>query len=321
MKKLFKDIRTSTGIFLVMIVIVIIGVAIAKLTKKQSSITLVSQGQYCSSEGKLTNEKPIQSHRSYCLKSNADSKTYSANIPFEYSFAIIDDQGNTIKDFTETHTKLMHLIAVRKDLNNFQHVHPEFNKDAGIFTLSNLTLPTNGQYRIFADFVPQGAQMGADGMPLPITLFQDIEVGDDYSPQPIGSEEKTKTFDNYHVTLKTSSNPLVSGTESSLTFNIEQNDQPVTDLQEYLGALGHSVIIREGTLDFIHAHPDRDPTIEQHGNVHFAVDFPQGGKYKVFTQFQRQGKVFTTDFVVSVKQVSNSPMDGMPMDIPSMNHN
>ena len=36
------------------------------------------------------------------------------------------------------------------------------------------------------------------------------------------------------------------------------------------------------------------------------VDFPEAGKYKVFTQFQRAGKVFTTDFVVTVAQGTSS---------------
>ncbi len=320
MKKLFKDMRISTGIFLVLLVIVVVGVAIASVAKKQDNKQVTSeQSLYCSSEGVLSNKKPLESHRSYCVKSNVDSRAYSANSPIEYSFSIVDDQGKTLKDFTMTHTKLMHVIVVRKDLKYFQHVHPDFNQESGQFTLNNLILTADGQYRVFADFVPAGAQMGADGMPLGATIFQDIAVGDDYRPEPIGSEVKTKTFGDYQVTIKPSSNPLVSGKDSSLTFNLAQNDQPITDLQEYLGALGHSVIIREGTLDFVHAHPERDPSIGQHGNVHFAVDFPQAGKYKVFSQFQRQGKVFTTDFVVSVAQGANSnSMDGTNM--PDMDH-
>ena len=315
---LFKDMKRSTGIFLVMFLILVVGATIVKVANKKQNTyenNIIGSGGYCNSEGVLTQEKPIQSHRSYCVKSNADSRTYSPNTPLEYLFSIVDDQGKILKDFAVTHTKTMHLIVVRKDLKYFQHVHPELNQNTGLFTLDNLTLPANGQYRIFADFVPSGSQTGPDGMPLGTTLSQDIVVGDDYKPEAIGTEEKTKTFDGYQVTLKTSTNPLVSGKESSLTFNLQQNDQPIVDLQEYLGALGHSVILREGTLDFVHAHPDRDPTIEQHGNVHFTVDFPQSGKYKVFSQFQRQGKVLTTDFVVSVKQGANP---SNTMDMPDM---
>ena len=59
------------------------------------------------------------------------------------------------------HEKIMHFIVIRKDLANFQHVHPDFNSSTGEFTLSNLTLPSDGEYRLFADFTPTASQMNA----------------------------------------------------------------------------------------------------------------------------------------------------------------
>ena len=58
----------------------------------------------------------------------------------------------------------------------------------------------------------------------------------------------------------------------------------------HLGARGHVVVLREGTLDFIHAHPITSAT-EFSGRVDFAVTFPIEGKYKLFSQFQHQGRV------------------------------
>ncbi len=268
---------------------------------------------YCSSDGTLTNTMPIQSHRSYCLKSDAKDVTYPVQTPSEYSFSILDDQGNTIKNFEITHTKQMHVIVVRKDLAYFQHVHPQFDEATGVFTLSDLTLPADGEYRIFADFAPAGGQKDSVGMPLPVTLSEDVSVGSgaNYTPQPIGSQERTKTFEGYQVSLSTDK-PLKSGTESMLTFDLKQKGKAVADLEPYLGALGHSVVLREGNLDFIHAHPVEDLTAKQNGKVDFMVDFPEAGTYKIFTQFQRGGKVFTTDFVVSVAQgTSTGSMPGM----------
>ena len=56
-----------------------------------------------------------QSYQSYFFESDSVGKTYSAKIPSKYSFSILDQQGNTLKDFAITHTKQMHLIVVRKD--------------------------------------------------------------------------------------------------------------------------------------------------------------------------------------------------------------
>ncbi len=262
------------------------------------------------------NNKPtngiVQSHRSYSLQSDSSGKTYSVKTPSEYSFSIVDEQSNTLKDFAITHTKLMHVIVVRKDLAYFQHVHPAFDQATGKFTFKDLTFPADGVYRIFADFAPAGGQKDAMGAPLPVTLSEDVPVGTgaNYTLKALGSEEKSKTFDGYQVALSFDQ-ALVSGKEVMLTFNLKQNGKPITDLEEYLGALGHAVILREGNLDFIHAHPMEDAKRPQTGEVGFMVNFPETGRYKVFTQFQRAGKVFTTDFVVTVGQGSDS-MQSMP---------
>lgn len=257
---------------------------------------------------------PIQSHRTYHLESDAAGKTYGVQSPSEYSFKVVDERGNTLKDFALTHTKQMHVIVVRKDLAYFQHVHPEFDAATGVFTLGGLSFPADGPYRIFADFAPSNGQKDAMGMPLAVTLSEDVKAGDSakYAAQSLGSEENIKTFDGYEVSLG-ARGMLTSGSDSMLMFSISQNGKPITNLEPYLGAFGHSVILREGNLDFIHAHPMEDVNSRQTGTVDFMVDFPEAGNYKIFTQFQRGGKVFTTDFVVSVAQgsASSSNMSGM----------
>lgn len=286
----------------VALLIAVVGVLVAfGGSFKQPIVTTVKM--YCSSDGKLTTTQLIQSHRSYCIKPEPTGGGYIQNTPVAYGFSIVDDEGNTLKDFNITHTKQLHLIVASKDLAYFQHVHPELDKATGVFTMSGLTFPVNGPYRIFADFAAAGGQVDARGTPLMVTPSQDVVVGDEksYTSAPLGAEDKVKTFDGYQVTLGTDK-PLQVGAEGMITFDILQDGKKVTDLEPYLGALGHSVILREGTLDFIHAHPIEDVSAKQNGTVKFMVSFPEAGKYKIFTQFQRGGKVVTTDFVVSVSQ-------------------
>jgi hypothetical protein len=289
--------KNKTVLLSTLAAMVIIGGAYALTTHKSKS----TEG-----EGMI-----IQSHRTYSLKSDSLGKTHSVNTPSEYSFSIVDENGHVLKDYQLTHTKVLHLIVVRKDLAYFQHVHPDFDPATGIFTIKDLTFPADGQYRIFADFAATGGQMDSMGMPLTTVDSEDVAVGNSasYAPQPIGTEETTKTFGDLKVTLGTHGTPK-SGTENMLMFSLSSNGKPVTDLEPYLGALGHVVVLREGNLDYIHAHPIEDVTTLQTGVVSFMVDFPEAGKYKVFTQFQRGGKVITTNFVVTVEQGAANSMEG-----------
>ncbi len=280
---------------------------------------------YCQSDGKLGSQKPIQSHRSYCVKSNASATKYEPNKAATYSFSLVDDQGSTLKDFETVHEKIMHVIVVRKDLANFQHIHPEYNESTGEFTLANLILPTDGPYRVFADFTPKTSQMGSDGQKLPVTLSEDVSVGDTskYTAQSLGNAESIKTVNGYNVSLTTSPQPFTAGSEVKLSYSIQKDGKPVTNLEKYLGALGHTVIIKEGTLDFLHTHALSESTENQTGTVDFMATFPSPGKYKAFTQAQHSGQVFTVDFIVDVAQgaaeTTSPSMDGME-DMPGMTH-
>ncbi len=300
---------------------IIIGIVIVLLGGWLLTRSQGNTGAYCQSNAQLGSKKPIQSHRSYCLKTDASTKTFAPNSASSYTFSLIDDQGKTLKDFETVHEKIMHVIVVRKDLAHFQHVHPEYNQATGDFTLKNLTLPTDGPYRIFADFTPASSQMGAEGMKLPVTLSKDVWVGNvaQYTTQAMGEPENMKTFDGYTVTLSSTSNPIISGAKSELSFAVAKAGKPVTNLEQYLGALGHSVILSEGDLDFIHAHALSESTANQGGTVTFATTFPKAGKYKAFTQFQHSGKVITSDFVLEVAE-GERPIDAPAVDHENMGH-
>jgi hypothetical protein len=67
-----------------------------------------------------------------------------------------------------------------------------------------------------------------------------------------------------------------------LSFEVTQGGKAVTDLEEYLGALGHVVVLREGTLDFFHTHPIASSTAPS-GRVDFAVTF----RWRASTSYSR----------------------------------
>lgn len=306
----------------IFVILVIAGAVLLANARRGSQNT--ADGQYCGSDGKLTATKPVQSHRSYCIESSGN-KTFGVNAPSAYTFSIIDDQGNVLKDYETVHEKDMHVIVTRKDLAEFQHVHPTYNASTGEFTLSDLAFPSDGPYRIFADFTPKDSQMDPNGTKLPVTISEDVTAGGlaKYQAKALGAAETSKTIEGYQVALKTDPTAITSGTETKLSFAISKDGKPVTDLEKYLGALGHSVILKENTLDFLHTHALSESTENQTGTVDFMATFPTPGKYKAFGQFQQDGKVFTADFIIDVAEGSGeatSPeMEGTE-DMPGMSH-
>ena len=286
----------------IIVVIMVAGIAVVSFRSGDTPQVVNNASVYCSSVGTLTDTMLIQSHRSYCIKSNADVTNFAPNAPATFTYSIIDDQGNILKDLDVVHEKLMHFIVVRKDLASFQHLHPEFNSETGEFTLTDLNLPADGEYRLFADFTPQASQMDPNGDKLPVTIYQDVRVGTlaNYTPQPIGTTEKSKMFDAYQVTLIPNSASVASGSDIGFDFEIKKDGKLITNLEKYLGALGHTVVLRDGDLQFIHAHATQKSTDPQTGKIHFAIAFPDAGNYKLFSQFQHEGKIITTDFVVNV---------------------
>ena len=60
-------------------------------------------------------------------------------------------------------------------------------------------------------------------------------------------------------------------------------------LQDYLGAKGHLVALREGDLAFLHVHPDQD-------RLRFEATLDTRTRYRLFLQFKTGGQVHTAAF-------------------------
>jgi hypothetical protein len=61
------------------------------------------------------------------------------------------------------------------------------------------------------------------------------------------------------------------------------------EVQDYLGAKGHLVALREGDLAYLHTHPSGDA-------IRFETEFPTPARYRLFLQFKHDGKVHTAAF-------------------------
>jgi hypothetical protein len=200
------------------------------------------------------------------------------------AFRVLGPDGHTVAAFEESHEQELHLIAVRRDLSGFQHVHPVLGAD-GVWT-TPLSL-TAGSWRVFADFVP-----AADGENR--ILGADLAVAGDFTPTPLPAESRTSEVDGYTVTLD---GELTAGAESELTLSVSRDGRPVTDLQPYLGAFGHLVALRTGDLAYLHVHPADDG--EAGPAVRFFTTAPSAGTYRLFLDFKHGSVVRTAAFTVS----------------------
>ena len=254
---------------------------------------------YCGPDGQLTGTASIQSHRSYCVRALTPVQGWRPGVPTDFAFDIVDDHGATLREFKTVHEKILHFIVVRHDLTQFQHVHPVFSAADGRFTVRGLVLPSAGPYRFFADFAPAGGMAAPDGMAMSVTVPIDLTVGEQasYQPQSLAQPADSAIAGDYEVRL-THPDTLEAGVESRLTFVIRRAGAVVSDLEPYLGAHGHAVVLREGDLAFIHSHAVEDSAAIRAGQIPFMVDFAEPGRYRMFVQFQHRGAVQTVAFTL-----------------------
>jgi hypothetical protein len=239
-----------------------------------------------------------------------------ANRPVKLSFLVKNGKNATVRFLQFVHEKPLHLLVVSDDLAEFYHIHPEMQVDDS-YSVEHI-FPYGGRYRLYADYTPPGSA----------TIVEQFELNVDGPARPrqnlVADASLTKESESLRVTAS-SDKPLRAGEDLMLKFALAdvKTGQPVNNLQLYLGALAHFVIISEDLKDFIHAHPldagevfdpSKDPTQHVHDPAQLAkklvgtspsevsayVSFPHAGLYKLWAQFQRDGKVISVPFVLNV---------------------
>ncbi|SEN82258.1 hypothetical protein [Lihuaxuella thermophila] len=220
----------------------------------------------------------------------SDSKP-RAGQPQQLTIQINGHDGKPVQDFEINHEKKMHLIIVSQDLSYFHHIHPEF-KGNGKFQITT-QFPHGGKYKLIADLIPKGGTQTTQ------TTWVDVEGTPAKSADLKPDQTMVQTVDGKEIKLSFDKE-IKPGQEVMLNFQIKdaKTKQPVTDLQPYLGAVGHVVILSADTENYLHVHPMDEKATGPDARFH--TTFPRGGIYKIWGEFQHQGKVFTVSYVVNV---------------------
>ena len=242
-------------------------------------------------------------------------RVVEAGKPVQISFSVKNPAGETVRFLQFVHERPMHLLVVSDDLADFDHIHPEMQPDDSYGVVH--TFAHAGRYRLYADYTPPGSGAIVDRFELTVKGARRPSL-------PLKPDKvMTKTVDGLTVSLA-NDRPVRAGDSVKFTASLASaSGEPVHDLQLYLGALAHFVVISRDLKDFIHAHPleagevfdpSQDPALHVHDTAELAkrlvgpspsavstyVTFPRPGLYKMWAQFQRNDRVTTVPFVVSV---------------------
>ena len=211
--------------------------------------------------------------------------------------------GEPVTQFAEVHDRLFHFFIVSRDMTQFFHEHPVLEKD-GSFTIEHV-LPAAGLYMLFSDFMPVGGGPQMIATPLTTAGFDgDIAAS---SPNLKPESSLVKTVNGVTVQLNIDATKVIAGEEADVPIHFEdaKTGEPVKDLQRYLGAFGHAMMLSEDMTEHVHAHPEQmleGTAITDGGgpDLVFHALFPKPGAYRIWFQFQRNNVLSTVPFTVRV---------------------
>ena len=192
--------------------------------------------------------------------------------------------------FQVVREKELHLFVVSRDLQHFAHVHPT-RRRAGDYSI-RVTFPVAGDYMVFADFVPEKAAPQA---------LQRLIVTPGYSARALEKQVDSGLGDRVVSGLRFSvkAEEFRAASPTLLTFTVvdDASGQPVRDLEQYLGAVGHLFFANEAFSDASHSHPLEKG---QGPSIRFLTRFNTDGPHRFWLQVQRGGRVETIAWTVSV---------------------
>lgn len=198
-----------------------------------------------------------------------------------------------VSSFATIHERLLHLFVIDRQLEDFRHVHPEQIAD-GTFELRDNIPP--GEFMVIGDFLPLSGrpQMLQRAIVTP-GYRGSLFAGPPHLTPDVPSEKVDRG-----VRVRLEATTLKAGKEATLRFTLTDatTNAPISDLEPFLGAPGHVLLVNADLTEPNHVHPEEPAT--RGPVITFQPLMPAPGVYKLWLQFQRRGVVVTVPFVISV---------------------
>ncbi|HET6562863.1 MAG TPA: heavy metal translocating P-type ATPase [Marmoricola sp.] len=212
------------------------------------------------------------------------------------------ETGEPADDLVKTHQVWMHMIVTRSDLGTFAHLHPQPTGEDGVFEVEAV-LPSAGTYAVHTEFRQQGQMTD---------VLADDEVtveGSVPAPTPFpAADVREQVVSGVRIELEGDAH-VDETSDLAFRFSDASTGRPVDDLQPYLGAAGHVVVMRSDGSDFGHRHAETEddkgrpvlamPGTEFGPELEMHVKLEDPGAYRLWAQFRLgDGTVVTAPFTL-----------------------
>jgi hypothetical protein len=262
---------------------------------------------------------------------NAEAATYAGFVAKPWRFTPRRDGCTLIlppvqAELLPDHGHEMHLFVVRvPSLDRLAHLHPR-RLASGELVQTLPTLPA-GRYQLFADIVTTSGfpVTGTGEIELP-ELHCEPQTGDDsaWAGPPVQPTAIAELGGGARMIWEHGA--LRANVAMPLRFRVEDRDGRPIALEPYMGMAGHAAILRTDLTVFAHLHPTgsiampalalaraglTSTPLDPHADhamhaglpplLAFPYGFPRAGRYRVFVQVKRAGRVETGAFDVDVE--------------------
>jgi heavy metal-binding protein len=251
--------------------------------------------------------------RDYRLEFQTVPRVVKAGVKITLQFRVSHPgTGEPIKKFELVHDRPYHVFVISQDMTQFFHIHPAQRPD-GTWAV-DVTLPQPGYYKVLSDFLPSGGSSQFIARPIVTAGYTGDLIASSAHLEP--DRDLTKTIDDITAEVTYDPKRFVAGVYGHLRFHLTNaaTGTPIKDLQTYLGAFGHTLIMSEDMVEYVHSHPIENvpPGENVEGlrggpDVAFEGLMPKPGRYRAWTQFRRHDKIYTftsTFNVIDVGELS-----------------
>lgn len=242
----------------------------------------------------------------------------TSNTETDIDFKITKDGDSVPLEIN--HERIVHVLTVREDLEEFKHIHPEnFGKATkeniqnSEFGIKN-TFAEAAKYLMVFEFQSEGkilakqVELEVGNKKKELSVNRDLNMAKsfgDYSVEMIPLESIDEYLMQSTIIQKQSS--IKSNERTGFVFRVITRGDFVGDLEPYLGSKAHFSIWKDDLTNFMHLHAyESGHEDNMHGekkfgpNLPLIVNFPELGYYKIFVEFQHEGKVIAGNFMVEV---------------------
>lgn len=264
----------------------------------------------CGSSGTGVTVPHVAPARVYSLANFQPAAPATAGRPTTISFSIQQPSGKALTAYRtccEPHEGV-DLIIVRSDDSHIQYDDSDIAPNG---TVSQpVVFPTPGRYRIVVDAYPKQTSPNS---PINFQLFDWVNVGGTYQPQPVPPYSSTEVVGGYHFQIP--GTPQLKAIQAStLTVNVTTPSGQKAAFGTWRGALAHAIFIHQGSLDYFHTHVCSPGAIyctsvlgalkvtgssTAPGTLHVGVLLPEPGTWRMFLLTYIDGHHLVTPFTLN----------------------